>query len=504
MTLRTRRGAMLVAALLTVLTACGGGGDSNGSDRALRVAAAADASSLDPIRGNAGTDHVLLYPMYDTLVSIDAGLEPQPGLAESWEQVSPTELTMQLREGVTFHDGEPFDAEAVKYNIERAKGEGSNIQADVAAVESVRVDDPMTVTFELGRPDASLLLVLADRAGMMVSPAAAEAAGGDLSTSPVGAGGWEFQEWRRGSVLRVARYDDYWDESAERVASIDMNIIPDPTTRATSLRSGQQDIALEVAPSDAGSLEDASGVDLDQSPRVNLHQVYLNRGSDELGDPEVRRALSLAIDRDNLLESAFFGRGSVAHGALPNDYWAEAPSSVRYDHDPAEAQRLLEEAGASDLSFDMIANADSATVRVAEILKEQWAAVGVTVNILPREVVQATNDYFNDRRAPALLSMWTGRPDPAMTYTLMFSAEGYFNTSDEATPGLEEAVARADVSTDPAERKPGMDEAAEAVFEDTPFLPLAFADSLIGLREDVDGFESNLLGKPKFIGVTLG
>lgn len=505
MSIRSRGSAVAAALLLTVLAACGGGSGSGDSDRALRVATAADASSLDPIRGNAGTDHVLLYPLYDTLISFTEGLEPEPGLAESWEQTSPTELTLTLREGVTFHDGEPFNAEAVVYNFERAKGEGSNIQADLASVERVTADDELTVTYHLTNPDASLLLVLADRAGMMVSPKAAEAAGGDLSTTPVGAGGWEFVEWKRGNVLKVTEFADYWDEESERVSAIDFNIMPDPKTRVTSLRSGQQDVVMEVSPSDSDSLENASNVSLDASPRVNLNQVYLNKAAPEFSDPQVRKALSLAIDREALLKSGYFNRGVVADGIVPGgDYWAAPPSSVKSEYDPDEAKRLLADAGQSDLSFEMIANADSATIRVAEILKEQWAAVGVTVNIRPLEIVQATNDYFNDRKAPALLSQWTGRPDPAMSYRLMFSAEGYFNTSDEGTPGLEEALDKADVSTEPEERKPGLDEAAEAVFADTPWLPLVFGDSLVGLSDDVQGFQGNLLGKPKFIGVTLG
>lgn len=497
-------GAALAGVLLASLAACGGSSDASSSDdRALRIATAADVSSLDPIKGNAGSDHVMLYPLYDTLISFNDGLEIEPGLAESWEQVSPTELTLNLREGVTFHDGTDFDAEAVQFNLERAAAEGSNIAADIASIDSVRVDDASTVTLELKHPDSSLLMALADRAGMMVSPTATEAAGGDLTTDPVGTGPWQFVEWNRGSRLEVEEFDDYWDEDVERVSSIEFNIVPDPKTRATSLRSGQQDISLEITPSDADSLESADGVRLEENPRMWLNQVYLNRGSQELGDARVRRALSLAIDRDLILKSAYFDRGTVAHGALPTDYWAAPPDSVEYPYDPDEARRLLEEAGADDLTFEMFANADSATIRVAEILKQQWAEVGVTVEISPREVVQATNDYFNDRKAPALLSAWTGRPDPAMTYRLLFSAEGYFNTSDEATPGIEKALERVDEATAQEERAPGLDAAAEAVYEDTPFLPLAFASNLVGVSEDVQGFEDNLLGKPKFTGITL-
>lgn len=497
-------GGLVVATLLLSVAACGGGGDLKDSDRALRVGAVNDASSLDPIRGNAGTDHVLLYPLYDTLISYDKGLEARPGLAESWEQKSPTELTLQLREGVTFHDGEVFNAEAVVYNFERARGEGSNVQADVASVDTITADDEYTVTYHLSAPDASLLLALADRAGMMVSPKAAEAAGGDLSTKPVGTGGWEFVEWKRGAVIKLKRYEDYWDKGAERVSAIDFTIMSDPKTRVSSLLSGQQDVALDVSPSDADGLEKASNVVLSDTPRVQINQMYLDRASEELGDPQVRKALSLAIDRETLLKSAYFNRGSIANGALPSDYWAAPPESVTSEFDPDEAKRLLAAAGKSDLSFDMNVNGDSATVRVAEILKDQWAKVGVTVNLQPLESVQGASDYWNDHTTPIYLSQWTGRPDPAMTYRLMFGADSYFNNSEQWTPGLEEALKKSDVSTEPDDRKPGLDEAAEAVFADTSFIPLVHGNSIIGLSDDVKGFENNLLGKPKFIGVTLG
>ncbi|TNM36361.1 ABC transporter substrate-binding protein [Nocardioides albidus] len=497
-------GAALIALLLTFLAACGGGsGGSGDGDRALRVAAAADVSSLDPIKGNAGTDHVMLYPIYDTLISYNEGLEPQPGLAESWEQSSPTELTLKLREGVKFHDGTALDAEAVKFNLEREMAEGSNIAAELVALDSVVVVDPTTVTLKLKHPDSSLLMALADRAGMMVSPTAAQKAGADLGTQPVGAGPWKFVAWKRGSQLKLERFEDYWDKDVERVAAIDFNIVPDPKTRATSLRSGQQDISLEIAPADAKGLESASGVTLSEHDRMWLNQVYLDRTSKELGDPRVRRALSVAIDREAVLKSGYFDRGAVARGALPDDYWAAPPESVEYPYDPDEARQLLREAGAEKLSFEMIANADSATVRVAEILKQQWAEVGVTVEILPREVVQATNDYFNDRKAPALLSAWTGRPDPEATYRLMFTAKGYFNTSHEAVPGIDEAIALTDQGTTQDERLPGLNAIADAVYKDTPFLPLAFASNLVGVRDDVKGFQDTLLGKPKFTGITF-
>ncbi|WP_166741675.1 ABC transporter substrate-binding protein [Cumulibacter soli] len=497
-----RLGAVAIAALLALLTACGSGGSGGDSDT-LRIAVSADISSLDPIKGNSGLDHVMLYTIYDTLISFDAEMQPQPGLAEAWELVSPTELRLDLRTGVKFHDGTDFDAEAVKYNLERGRGEGSNVAADLSSISEVEVTDPQTVTIKLSDPDASILMVLADRAGMMVSPTAAKAGEDDVSANPIGTGGWEYVDWKRGEALKVKRFADYWDSEAVRVENIDFNVLTDPTTRVTSLKSGQQDLALAIAASDAATVEAASGVELFQAPSMLLNIVFLNTSSEELSDPNVRRALSLAINRDSLLSGAFFDRGTPAAGIVPEDYWATPPSSVKADFDPDKAKSLLAEAGVSDLQFDIITNADSATVRTAEVLQQQWENVGVTVNLMPRELVQATNDFFVDKLAQGYLSVWTGRPDPAMTYRSLFTEDSFYNAG-AGTPGMSDALAASDESLEPEKRKPGLDGAAESVFENTSALPLAFSDLLIGHSDDVTGLTSNLLGKPKLIGVTIG
>lgn len=499
-TTRLVAGAAVLAVAL--LAACASGAPEERGEQPLRIAVTTDASTLDPIRGSSGGDHVLLFPIYETLISYNAELEPEPGLVERWELVTPTELQLTLREGVTFHDGTPFNGEAVRYNIERAQSDDSTIQPDVASIAEVRIDDELTVTLELSAPDAGLLLALSDRAGMMVSPEAAEAAGGDLGTAPVGAGPWVFGEWRSGESLRVERFEDYWDAESVRAPELLFSILPEPRTRVTSLRGGQQDIALEIAPSDVAAVREASGVDVYRAPRVNTNLIFINTGSDELGDPRVRRALSVAIDRETLLESGFFGLGQVAHGMFPEGYWAEPPASVRYDYDPAEARALLAEAGRADLEFDLTVVADAQTARIAEILQEQWAAVGVTVNLLPREVVQQAQDFFVEKSYPAMLSQWTGRPDPAMAYGLTFTTGGFFNPSGIAPAGLEEALTEQNQFFEAADRKPGLDLAAQAVYDSTAAFPLVFVDSLVGLADDISGFEVSLLGKAKFVGVT--
>ena len=179
----------------------------------LRVSAFTNPSSLDPATGGAGSDHAFLFTMYDTLTEWEFDtLKPKPGLAESWSFTDPTTFVLNIRPGVTFHDGTPLDAEAVKFNFERNKTDPkSNIKADLATMASVAVTGPMQVTLKLNTPDAAMPGILSDRAGMMVSPAALKAsAAGNLARTPVGAGAYAFVSWADGERIVVKRNEKYW------------------------------------------------------------------------------------------------------------------------------------------------------------------------------------------------------------------------------------------------------------------------------------------------------
>ena len=192
----TRREAMALASAAGAASLLNAAAFAQGAPKkggVLKVSANANPSSLDPQTGGAGSDHTMLFPMYDTLVEWDyETLKPKPGLAESWSFTDPQTLVMKIRSGVTFHDGTPLDAEAVKFNLERAKTEQrSNIKADLATVASVEVSGPQQVTLKLSQPDAALPGILSDRAGMMISPAAVKASG-NIDRKPVGAGAYQF------------------------------------------------------------------------------------------------------------------------------------------------------------------------------------------------------------------------------------------------------------------------------------------------------------------------
>ena len=216
MTQTTRREVMALISGALAGATLGGEASAQGTPRRggiLRISAPANPSSLDPATGGAGSDHAFLFTMYDTLTEWDfETLKPKPGLAESWSFSNPTTLVLNIRSGVTFHDGTPLDAEAVKFNLERNKSDPkSNIKADLAAMESAAVTGPMQVTVKLNAPDSALPGILSDRAGMMVSPTALKASStGNVTRTPVGAGAYAFVSWADGEKIVIKRHEKYW------------------------------------------------------------------------------------------------------------------------------------------------------------------------------------------------------------------------------------------------------------------------------------------------------
>ena len=211
----TRRQAMALMTGAAAGVALGGDAHGQGTPKRggiLRVSAFTNPSSLDPATGGAGSDHAFLFTMYDTLTEWEFDtLKPKPGLAESWSFTDPTTFVLNIRPGVTFHDGTPLDAEAVKFNFERNKTDPkSNIKADLATMASVAVTGPMQVTLKLNTPDSAMPGILCDRAGMMVSPTAVKASGAAVNRTPVGAGAYAFVSWADGERIIVKRNEKYW------------------------------------------------------------------------------------------------------------------------------------------------------------------------------------------------------------------------------------------------------------------------------------------------------
>ena len=286
------------------------------SAQTLRIGLAEDPDVLDPTLARSFVGRIVFASLCDKLFDIDEKLNIVPQLATGYEWSADNKaLTIKLRQGVTFHDGEKMDAAAVKYSLERHKTmAGSNRRGELAPLASVDVVDPATVRLNLSAPFSPLLAQLADRAGMIVSPKAAEAAGDKFGAKPVCAGPFHFVERVAQDRIVLERYANYWDKGAVHFDRVVFLPIPDPTVRLANLRSGQLDFVERLAASDVPQVKSDSRFKLTKITEIGYQGITINVGKSDLAqknplgrDPRVREAFELALDRDGIVQVAMDG-----------------------------------------------------------------------------------------------------------------------------------------------------------------------------------------------------
>ncbi|WP_158970926.1 ABC transporter substrate-binding protein [Chachezhania sediminis] len=477
----------------------------------LKIRGNANPSSLDPATGGAGSDHVYLYNFFDTLVDWEPEtLAPRPGLAASWEFTDPKTLVFKLQDGVTFQDGTPFNAEAVKFNLDRNRTAAlSNIKRDVANIANVEATDDLTVTLTLSAPDTALPLILSDRAGMMVSPAAL---GNDpeanMERNPVGTGPWAFESWTDGEKVSGTRFADHWRKGVPGVDNIEILVIPEAATGLRSVQSGQVNIAYQLDERQQQLVDKMPNLTLVAGPTLYIYQLYVNSARGALKDARVRRALSMAIDREAFVKVTQAGVGEPAYMNLPKAHWAWSEDAAKLTtFDPDGARALMEEAGYGDgLELDLRGYPDQGSVQRQEFLLAQWKKIGVTGRFQNAPVAEASGRFFGEEKVgDLLLSAWTGRPDPSLTYALLYSESSYYNPGRVAPPeGYDAAVQKSRESDNQSERAAALATAQELAMGAQLSIPLSVRYEVDAATANVRDYQANLLGKPKFRDVKLG
>lgn len=513
MTRMTRREAIVLTTGALAAAGFGNGAYAEGAPKRggiLRISAPANPSSLDPATGGAGSDHAFLFTIYDTLTEWDfETLKPKPGLAESWKFTDPTTMVLDIRSGVTFHDGTPLDAEAVKFNLERNRSDQkSNIKADLASVASIEVSGPQQLTLKLKAADTALPGILSDRAGMMVSPTALKAAeAGNVARKPVGAGAYAFVSWADGEKIVVKRNEKYWKPNRPYPDGVEFSIIPELTTGARSVTAGQNDLIYQLPPRQKAIIERASSIKVFHGPTLYVFQIFLNWAKPPFDNLKVRQAFNFAIDRETFVKAALAGLAEPAYMNLPKAHWAYDPSVAKlYPYDPDKARKLLAEAGVKDgLSIELGGYPDQDSVQRQEILIEQFRKAGMNVKFTNAPIAEASAAFFGaEKRGSGLLAAWTGRPDPSLTYSLMFTKDAYYNGGRAPVPAeLEAAIKESRASEDIEVRRKAFSTVQRLVMENAFVAPLAFQFELVAMNKKVQGYRPNLLGKPKYDDVWL-
>ncbi len=478
----------------TILTLAGfGTGLAQIPDDVLVIGQIAEPRSLDPAAVTAVNDFRILMNLYDGLVRYQDGtLEVVPGLAESWEiSDDGTVYTFRLREGISFHDGTPFDAEAVKFNFDRMLDENHPYHATgpfplaffFSAIQQTEAIDDYTVRMTLDAPYAPLLSNLAYPTGLLVSPAVVAAHGADYGRNPSGTGPFRFAEWQSNTRVVLERNPDYWD-GAPQLNALVFRPITDANTRVTEMLSGGLDLMVEVPPDNVALFADDPGFTVYEQAGPHLWFLILNLREGPFTDQRVRQAVNYAIDKQSLVDNVLAGTATVADGPIPAAFaWAYNEDLEPYPYDPDKARELIAEAGAegAELTFYVTEGGSGMLdpIPMGTAIQADLNAVGLNVRIETYEwntFLGRVNPGLEGKADMAQMAWMTNDPDTLPFLALRSAAwpeQGGFNSGYYSNPRVDELLEQARRSTDQDERARLYREMQAIVHEDAPWAFIA-------------------------------
>lgn len=477
----------------------------------LRIGTAEDPDALDPAQSGTLGARYVFASLCDKLVDISPSGEIVPYLATSWEiaddQLS---VTFHLRDDVTFHDGEKFNAAAVKFNIERAQTlPESKRKAELSPVSGVEVIDDDTVKFNLSAPFAPLLAMLSDRAGVMVSPKAAGAmTAAEFGNNPVCSGPFKFDRRVPQEGIYLNKFDDYWNAENVHFDEVRILIIPDATVRLANVQSGQLDIAERIQATDLERGKADDRIVMYTVPSLSYNHLHINLNNGPRSDtvlaksPELREALDLAIDREALVQAVSNGvflPGNQLVTPTSPFYAKEFPVQPR---DIDKARQLVTDAGFDRVEVSYQLLNDTLALQVAQIIQAMVKDAGFDLKLEPQETGTAVQRYFAGD-FELFNGLWSGRVDPDGNFGPFVSCEGAQNFGKYCSEVVDAALSAARQTTDIEERRKLYAQATEQLLKDRPTIPIFHQVWVFAATEKLKGFEPYVDDIVRPVGLTL-
>ena len=466
----------------------------------MRMALTTDVTLLDPFLSGSKNDRQVYHNLYEPLLVLDEKLGIQPNLAESWQTPDPKTLILKLRQGVKFHDGTDFNAEAARINFDRMANDPKSVRkGEVANIASTEAVDPFTLKITLKQPDASLLATLTDRAGMMISPAAQQKLGADLQHDATGAGTGPFQfvEWVPDDHLLLKRNDAYWNkDGGPYLDQIRYRPIPDDTVKLQSLQGGEIDALDYLAPRTVSLAKADANLTVIDVPSLAAFWYMLNTTKPPFDNKALRMAVTYALDAEAIVKGVYLGVGVAANGPISPSSWAYDDTIKPVKRDLAKAKAMLAEGGQPNgFTFTFTIVNTPFGVQEAEVVKAQLAEAGITCNV---QTVDGAGQLAagNGKTYDMTTYAWSGRPDPdGNTYQFFHTTPGVsLNWSGISNPQLDQLLEQTRQVSDQAERKKLYSQAiqilhdeAPAVFIVHPVEPKAMSSKVQGYTAVPDG-----------------
>ncbi|TAK34779.1 MAG: ABC transporter substrate-binding protein [Chloroflexota bacterium] len=470
----------------------------NNDPSAILSYAPMQAMTLDPIKIGA-SDRTIMNAIYDTLVFLDDNDQPIPGLAISWSSPDPATFELKLRNGVVFQDGTPFNADAVKFNLDRAMSPESMIKASLAQLKAVEVVDPYTVRLRLNSPlPGALPAALAGQAGMMASPTAVKNAGSSdaFSQHPVGAGMFKLQgNWQPRTSASVRAWDGYWDKKSQLLGGIDFKGIS-PDAYLNTLQAGDVDMNSDLDETMAATLQQNPSFRTKISPSSSVRTFFMNPTLAPFDKLEIRQAMAYAIDRESIAKAMTNSMGQAAW-----EFWRKediaynADVANRYSYDPNQAKALLAQAGfPNGVSFHaVIGRINTSYIRFGELVRAQIKQAGFDMTLDLVDPAQTTVLLWRagpTGRGTAQASplQGGGAEDPDVVLRQSFLKDSPANAGGYEPEGFRALVDQAVSTVDVPERKAAYQEVTRTIQEQVlPGVPVYFISDATGYANYVGG-----------------
>jgi peptide/nickel transport system substrate-binding protein len=497
-------------------------------EEVIVVGLQAEPTALDPHQISDYNSSRAAMGMYDSLLHFkDGSTEVEPWLAESWE-ISPdgTVYTFKLRRDVTFHDGTPFNADAVLFNIQRQidpnhpyhnTGTFPYAGFTFGMVKSVEKVDDYTVRIVLKQKYAPFLANMAIHAAAMVSPEAIKKYGKDIAKNPVGTGPFKFVSWTPGVEVVVEKNPNYWNKA--RIPKIDRVIyrpVIEDQTRLTELEAGKLDFIVNVPPDDLSRLRKEGKFQIIEQPGMHIWYLVMNNQRKPFTDKRVRQAVNYAINRKGIVEGVLRNTGVLADNYIPPVLWGYNEAVHAYPYDPEKAKALLRDAGYPNgfsVTFWVPESGSGMQqpVAMATAIQSDLAKVGIKAEIQTFEWGTYLDKVFTDdpSKVAELHEMsWMGdNGDPDNFLYILLSGHQWppngFNEAFYKNPEVDKLLLEAQQTTDQARRAEMYRKAQELIMEDAPWVPVDHETQIVVTRPDLKNFVLHPTGVFRFETVEL-
>ncbi|WP_306009919.1 glutathione ABC transporter substrate-binding protein [Bacillus sp. MMSF_3328] len=470
-----------------------GSGSGSASTKDLIIAVLSDATKLDP---HLGTDipsaNVYHGKIFEGLVKQDENMEIQPSLATEWNQLDDTTWEFKLREGVKFHDGTDFTAEAVQKTIERVQAEEtasprSNL---FEMIKEVKIVDGYTVQLITAYPYAPLLANLSHYASGIISPKAIES-GEEIGQNPVGTGPFTLKEWKPGQEIVLEQFADYWGDKPS-VETVTYKVVPEDSTRIAMVETGEAHIAEPVPVNEVERIENSDSMKLVRSDALGVDYIGFNVEKEPFNNVKVRQAISYAIDTEAIVKGVYNNVGTIATAPMGPSIWGHNDKLEGYEYNLDKAKELLAEAGYPDgFKTTIWTNDNKERMDVAEVVQSQLKGIGIEAETKVVEWGAYLEGTANGEHDMFILgwSNMTGDADYNQYFLFHSDARGNpGNRSFYSNPKVDELIDKGRQETDEQKRLEIYAEAQEIEMEEAPIVFLRNDEDMAVIGSNVKGF----------------